>query len=145
MLPIFGLHLAIIGLENKFSFFEIGHFTQDVLYRLTVQTQIRLLLKKQLDLGLASLVFRQTCFFIFSPDNQHLIWERKKKIVRNLLNIYCSKIMFENFKMALCFISTLHRRFYMSAHMLLNLLNELGKSDKMQRTYDIFFIIRIGH
>ena len=32
----------------------------------------------------------------------------------------------------LCFHTILHRGSYMSAHVLLNLLNELGKRDKMQ-------------
>ena len=47
----------------------------------TVQTQIRLLLKKQSDQGLPCLLFYQA--FYESYVNKHLIWEQKVKTVRN--------------------------------------------------------------
>ena len=37
---------------------------------------------------------------------------------------------------------TIHRGFYMSAHVLLNILNELGKRDKMQGLPSILSIFR---
>ena len=51
--------------------------------RQTVQTQIRLLLKKHSDQGLPCLLFSQA-FCEFQPWNLHFIWEKKKKKVGNL-------------------------------------------------------------
>ena len=40
-------------------------------------------------------------------------------------------------------IISLHRGSYMSAHVLLNLLNELGKRDKMRDLHSILYFFRI--
>ena len=47
-----------------------------------MQTQIRLLLEKQSDLGLPC-CYNDKHFANSSPDNQHYIWENKRKIVWN--------------------------------------------------------------
>ena len=50
------------------------------------------------------------------------------------------------FKGSLVKFSKLHRGSYMSVHVLLNLLNMLGKSDKMQGLPSIFtFLQRVQH
>ena len=62
-------------------------------------------------------------------------------VLLNLLNkrdnLLCKEIIF-------CFFATrlINRRSYMSAHVLLNLLNELGKSDKMRGLPSILSLFR---
>ena len=46
------------------------------------------------------------------------------------------------FGQKLCTFHTIYRGSYMSAHVLLNLLNELGKRDKMRGLPSILFLFR---
>ena len=55
--------------------------------RQIVQTQIRLLLKKQSDQGLPCLVFWQA-FLNSDPNSQHFIWERELEKCSKFWNIY---------------------------------------------------------
>ena len=63
--------------------------------RQTRQTQIRLLLKKQSDQGPPCLLFWQA-FVNSSPENQHFVWESKKKIVGNFRTFTVSWCLFQD-------------------------------------------------
>ena len=73
-----------------------------------------------------------TCDVIFATVGTQPYWKLYPYAVSYLLFLYIFRIY-----------GTTNRGYYISAHVLLNLLNELGKSDKMQGLPSILLLFRI--